>query len=75
MKIWGVSKPKAVKTEITAVIKINVNTFAINLIDGDLKPKHINLELNNANINQLIDIFIKWRGSSLHFYAKYECCG
>jgi|TARA_B110000238_G_C15749414_1_gene278485 hypothetical protein len=75
MKNWELSKPKTVKAKITTAIKGNVSSLACDLIDKTLKPKHIDLERNNVSFIQLIDIFIKWRGSSLYFYAKYESSG
>jgi len=77
MKNWEISKskPKAVKAKITSVIKNDVSKLACDLIDKTLKTKYIKPDLNNASFNQLVDIFIKWRGSSLYFYAKYESYG
>ena len=75
MKNWELSKSKIVKTKVTNVIKNDVSKLACDLIDKILKPRHINLDLSNVSFNQLVDIFIKWRGSSLYFYAKYKSTG
>ncbi|MBA6224742.1 hypothetical protein H4J51_03320 [Colwellia sp. MB02u-18] len=75
MKNWQISTSKTVKEKITNAMKNEVSKIACDLIDNTLKPKHIKPELNNPSFNKLVDIFIKWRGSSLYFYAKYKSCG
>lgn len=67
MKKWEISKPK-----ITASVKEDVSKRASALVNGVLKPQHIKPELNNLHFNHLVDIFLKWRRSSLFFCAKYN---
>ena len=67
MKKWEISKPK-----ITASVKEDVSKRASALVNGVLKPRHIKPELDNLHFNHLVDIFLKWRGSSLSFCAKYN---
>lgn len=75
MKKWQLAGSKAVKPKITTAIKDDVSKSAYDLIENILKPAHIKPECTDVSFNQLVDIFIKWRGSSLFFYGKYNCYG
>ncbi|TWX63226.1 hypothetical protein [Colwellia sp. C1TZA3] len=59
--------------KITNVVKDSVNQEASDLINNTLKPRYIKHEIENNFSNQLFDISLKWRGSSLYFLAKYNC--
>lgn len=71
MKSWKRSKPVVI--QITNTIKNDLSKLANELIDKKLKPKYIKPDPHAVNINQLIDVTIKWWGSSLYFCAKYKC--
>jgi hypothetical protein len=75
MKKWQLSESKTAKTKIPTIIKNELTTIAEELIEHTLKPAHIKPQNKNVHLNQLVDIFIKWRGNSLFFYAKYNCYG
>lgn len=72
MKKWEISKSKIIKTKVTASVKEDVSKIASALVNGVLKPQHIKPKLDNLYFNHLVDIFLKWRGSSLYFCATYN---
>ena len=61
--------------KITKLVKDSVTQEASDLINNTLKPRYIKHEIETNFSNQLFDISLKWRGSSLYFLAKYNCVG
>jgi hypothetical protein len=45
------------------------------LIDNELKPKHVKPLPEDARFNYITDITLKWHGSTLFLVAVYACPG
>lgn len=75
MKTWQAPTSKTVKTKISISLKEDVSKIASSLINDVLRPLHIKPKQENHHFNHLVDIFLKWRGSSLYFCATYKSYG
>ena len=73
-KRW-VYSPKASGPTLDAIAKARVEVKVRELIDEDLKPKHVKPPPKDARSNYLTDIVPKWHGSTLFLVAVYACPG
>ena len=73
-KKWVLS-PSAAGTTLDAGTKAQIEAKAQELIDTVLKPRHIQPPPEEARVNYLVDITLKWHGATLFFVAVYACPG
>jgi hypothetical protein len=74
-RVWVYTPPRAAKPKIDDLFKWQVKDEADRLIASVLKPRYVQPPPDKPTFNYVTDIFAKWRGSSLYFYAKYACPG
>jgi hypothetical protein len=75
-KRWAYSPPsKASSTTLDAATKAQVETKAQELIDKELKPRHVKPPPEGSMSNYLTDITLKWHGSTLFLVSVYACPG
>jgi hypothetical protein len=55
--------------------KARVEAKVRELIDRELKPKHIQPPPEDARFNYLTDLTLKWHGSTLFLVSVYACPG
>src|SRR5436305_859525 len=60
---------------LDAATKAQVEAKVRELIDKELKPKHIKPPPKHARSNYLTDIILKWHGSTLFLVSVYACPG
>lgn len=70
---WAPSPSRRSNTKISSAVKAEVQRRSEELIVSSLKPQHLKPPKANQNLNYLIDIFLKWHGSSLIFCSRYNC--
>lgn len=68
---WIYSHPRQLKPKAPSTLKAEVQTQANQLVESDLKPKHVKLPVGNEQFNYLVDIYTKWHGNYFYFCAKY----
>jgi hypothetical protein len=68
---WAYSHPRQLKPKAPSTLKAEVQTQANQLVESDLKPKHIKPPVGNEQYNYLVDIYTKWHGNYFYFCAKY----
>jgi hypothetical protein len=69
------ARPAKRATSMTDSIKTEVETKAKNLIDGILKPKHVQPPREGENLNYITDIGAKWYRNYFYFFSTYACPG
>src|SRR5262245_65965151 len=75
-KQWGwFPSSRASSPTLDAAAKSQVEAKARELIDGVLKPKHVQPPPEDTRFNYLTDITLKWHGSTLFLVAVYACPG
>jgi hypothetical protein len=75
-KRWVYSpSSKAAGTNLDMAAKAQVEAKVRELIDTDLKPKHVKPPPEDARFNYITDIRLKWHGSTLFLVAVYACPG
>lgn len=75
-KRWVYSPPsKDVSSAFNAASKAQLEVRVRELIDKELKPKHIKPPPKDASFNYLTDITLKWHGSTLFLVGVYACPG
>jgi hypothetical protein len=75
-KRWVYSPcPKASGPTLDATAKARVEAKVRELIDEDLKPKHVKPPPQDARFNYVTDILPSWHGSTLFVVAVYACPG
>jgi hypothetical protein len=67
--------PNASCTTLDAATKAQVEKRAQELIDKELKPKHVKPPPEDGRCNYLSDITLKWHGPTLFLVAVYACPG
>jgi hypothetical protein len=60
---------------LDAATKAQVEAKVRELIDKELKPKHVKPPPEDVRFNYLTDITLKWHGSTLFLVAVYACPG
>lgn len=66
---WAPSKP----SRVPEAVKNDLRARARNLVDSELKPKHIQPPPKDPMFNYMVDISTKWHGHFFYFLAKYAC--
>lgn len=75
-KQWAwLPSSQASNSTMDAATKIQVEAKAQDLIDKQLKPRHLKPPPTEARSNYLTDITLKWHGSTLFLVAVYACPG
>ncbi len=70
MKCWVYDpKPK----EVIPELKLKIERKAQDLIDSELKKKHLNGKPKNNDFNYIADIYFKWIGNRFYLCSKYNC--
>lgn len=72
-KTWMPSSPRQKKSQVPDSIKRILSEKADEIIENDLKPKHIRPPPTDNNFNYLVDIYSKWYRNYFYFCAKYNC--
>src|SRR3954469_1697186 len=73
---WAYSpSSKAAGTPLDATTKAHVEAKVQELIDKELKPKHVKPPPEDARFNYITDITLKWHGTTLFLVAVYACPG
>jgi hypothetical protein len=73
-KRW-VYLPSSKATGLDAATKAQIEAKVRELIEKDLKPKHVKPPPEDARFNYITDITLKWHGSTLFLVAVYACPG
>ena len=66
---------KAAGTALDAGTKAQVEAKVKEVIDKELKPKHVKPPPEDAQFNYVTDIICKWHGSTLFLISVYACPG
>jgi hypothetical protein len=75
-KQWAwVPASGASSTSLDTAAKARLEARVRELIDKELKPKHVKPPPKGAHTNYLTDITLKWHGSTLFLVAVYACPG
>lgn len=75
-KRWVYSpSPKAGGPALDAAAKARVEAKVRELIETELKPKHVQPPPADARFNYITDITLKWHSSTLFLVAVYTCPG
>ena len=75
-KQWGwAPASRASSPTLDATARAQVEAKARELIEKELKPRHIKPPLADSRSNYLTDITLKWHGSTLFLVAVYACPG
>ncbi len=74
-KAWMPSPGKMSKSSLPGTLKDELDTKARELIENDLKPKHIQPQAEGAQFNYITDITTQWLGSKFYFISIYTCPG
>jgi hypothetical protein len=75
-KRWVYSpSSKAAGATLDAAMKAQIEAKVRELIDKELKPRHVKLPPRDARFNYLSDITMKWHGSTLFLVSVYSCPG
>jgi hypothetical protein len=72
---WMVRPSKPQKSSIPESLKALVEARAKELVETVLKPKFIQPPPKKPRFNYIIDVAVKWHGSSLYFVSTYACPG
>jgi hypothetical protein len=67
--------PRASGTTLDPTAKAQVEAKVRELIDRELKPKHVKPPPEDARFNYITDITPKWHGTTLFLVAVYACPG
>jgi hypothetical protein len=62
-------------TSLDAAAKAQVEAKVLELIEKELKPKHVQPPPEDARFNYVTDITFKWHGTTLFLVAVYACPG
>ena len=65
----------ATSTALDATVKAQIEAKVRDLIDKELKPKHVKPPEEDSHSNYISDITMKWHGSTLFLVAVYTCPG
>jgi hypothetical protein len=72
--VWAPSS-SASAGALDAAKKAHIEAKVQELIDRELKPKHVKPPPKGVQLNYLTDITLKWHGSTLFLVAVYACPG
>lgn len=74
-KRWVYSPSSKASTGLDTATKAQVEAKVQELIDKELKPKHVKPPPEDARFNYVTDITMKWHGSTLFLVSVYACPG
>lgn len=74
-KRWVYSPSPKASTGLDAAMKSQIEAKVRELIDKELKPKHVKPPPEGARFNYITDITFKWHGTTLFLVAVYACPG
>jgi hypothetical protein len=76
-KTWMLPSPtqRTAKAALPERIRAEVDAKAKKLVESVLKPKYVKPPPKKPRFNYIIDVWIKWLGSTLYFGATYACPG
>ncbi|MGO8745742.1 MAG: hypothetical protein ACLQNE_07105, partial [Thermoguttaceae bacterium] len=76
-KTWMLPSPtqRTAKAAVSASIKADLDARATKLVEDVLKPKYVKPPPEEPRFNYIVDVWIKWLGSTLYFGATYACPG
>ena len=74
-KRWVYSPASKAGTGLDAATQGHVEAKVRELIDTELKPKHVKPPPEDDRFNYITDITLKWHGSTLFLVAVYACPG
>src|SRR3954470_11861643 len=75
-KRWAYSPAsRSAGTALDASAKAQVEAKVRELIERELKPKHVKPPPEDARFNYVTDITLKWHGTTLFLVAVYACPG
>ncbi|MFC1820890.1 hypothetical protein ACFLZG_07405 [Thermodesulfobacteriota bacterium] len=72
-KVWMYKPKKESSPKAPELIKTQLKSKAVALIENVLKPKYIKPPPKDNDFNYLVDIFSKWHGLYFYFCSKYNC--
>lgn len=72
-KMWVYSPPKQPKPKVPETEKQLISDKCNELIETELKPKHIKPPPTDNEWNYLVDIFGKWYRNYFYFYSTCNC--
>lgn len=70
MREW-IYNPKP--RDVPQKLKLEIEAKARNLIDSELKKKHIKGKNPDNDYNYIVDIYYKWIGKRFYLCSKYNC--
>jgi hypothetical protein len=74
-KRWIASPLRPSGPALDAATKAQVEANVRELIDKEMKPKHVKPPPKDSRSNYVTDITLKWHGSTLFLVAVYACPG
>jgi hypothetical protein len=75
-KKWGYfPSAKSAGPALDPTAKARIEAKVQELIDKELKPKHVKPPPEDDRFNYITDITLKWHGSTLFLVAVYACPG
>lgn len=74
-KGWAYSPSSKASTGLDAAMKSQIEAKVQELIDKELKPKHVKPPPEDSRFNYVTDITLKWHGSTLFLVSVYACPG
>jgi len=69
---WNI-RPAMKKATVTALLKVEVETKAKELIENVLKPMHVLPPQKDEQSNYITDIGAKWNRGYFYFFWTYAC--
>ena len=71
-KTWMLPSPtqRTAKAAVSASIKADLDARATKLVEDVLKPKYVKPPPEEPRFNYIVDVWIKWLGSTLYFGAN-----
>jgi hypothetical protein len=74
-KTWVYSPSRPAKPSVPEATKADVAARARELVESELKPRHIGPPPDNEHLNYIVDIGTKWYRDYFYFFATYKVPG
>jgi hypothetical protein len=74
-KTWVYSPSRPAKPSVPEATKADVTARARELVESELKPRHIEPPPDNEHLNYIVDIGTKWYRDYFYFFATYKVPG
>jgi len=74
-KTWVYVPPKPAKPTVPAALKAEVAAKARELVESELKPRHVKPPPDDDQSNYIVDLDTKWYRGYFYFFATYCCPG